>query len=253
MTFRYDDSGPLRTRKGLYQRFSTNSTPWDLWLRERILVNAPRVILDIGGGYGGIWRHGFDAASQIILTDRSFGIVKEAKPTLGQRLFPAVMNAECLAVKADSVDLVTALHVMYHVRNRPAALDEVVRVMRSSGVFAASTIGRDHLAELRQIVGRFAPMQSDGFLPSEFSLEQAAEELQRYFERVSLEVYPDSLMVTDAKALMDYIQTTPMGESLDTAQAEPIAAELEATIRSYGAFRITSRTGVLVCARPAKN
>jgi ubiquinone/menaquinone biosynthesis C-methylase UbiE len=72
---------------------------------------------------------------------------KKARPTSASSRRPA------LPFKDRSFDAVVAMLMLYQIEDRPAAFDEIRRVLRRGGALYASTMGRAHMRELREIAG----------------------------------------------------------------------------------------------------
>jgi len=247
----YRDASNLNTRIRLHQEFSTNKQGWHRWLFEQFKFTSQCCILQLGCGAGNLWFENFDRIPKdlvIILSDLSEGMLEQAQKNLNTNgsLFQfKVIDAQAIPFKEDSFDVVIASHMLYHVPDRRKALDEIKRVLKPAGYFYATTIGCNHLKELRDLVSKFdIKLSSWGNLPStSFNLENGFAQLGCYFANISLSRYPDSLIVTNANLLTNYILSGRIELSCDqqVELAKFVAQELEA---NKGKFYITKDSGL---------
>jgi SAM-dependent methyltransferase len=193
----------------------------------RLAAEGAARVLDLGSGDGelgralartgvGPWWCGLD---------RSAGLL-----TAGPR--PAVRaDLGALPVAAGSVDAAVALWVLYHLARPADALQEVRRVLRPGGWFAACTTARDDSPELEEW---FAPPP-----PTPFDAEEAEAVVGGVLDVVEVERWDRRLVrLPDAGAVETYLQ----GRGADPADARAVAATVEVP------FAVTRR-GVLVWAR----
>lgn len=98
-------------------------------------------VLDIGTGTGIVPRILFELAPEpglVVGSDRSAGMLLRARAqVVGLRVLAA--DATALPFKAESFDLATASFVLSHVRDYSGALAEALRVLKPSGIFAATS------------------------------------------------------------------------------------------------------------------
>jgi ubiquinone/menaquinone biosynthesis C-methylase UbiE len=209
----YKDSSNLDARIRLHKEFSTNQYGWFRWVFDQFEIASKARILELGCGPGDLWLENLDripAGWEITLSDFSAGMLEKAQEKLSQQTHPfsfEIIDAQSIPYDADHFDVVIANHFLYHVPDRPKAIAEIRRVLKPGGPLYATTIGRDHLTELPELVARFAPEASNFLRNSEipFTLQDGAEQLSAYFLEVEMKRYPDELRVTDVNVLVDYI------------------------------------------------
>lgn len=209
----YRTTSNLNARIRLHQEFSTNKYGWQRWLFDQFKFIPQSRVLELGCGTGNLWLENLDripADAEILLSDFSEGMLEQAKQNLKNNLSFfrfKVIDAQSIPFDNAFFDIVIANHMLYHVPDRGKALSEIKRVLRPTGRFYSSTSGCNHLKELSDLVSRFdSQLSSWGNLTSDtFSLENGPAQLGAYFESVSLYRYPNSLIVTDANLLTDYI------------------------------------------------
>jgi len=252
----YCNSGNLNIRIHLHQRFSTNKYGWHRWVFGRLCFPAASRILELGCGTGELWLENLDRIPggwEITLSDLSAGMVRQARQNLGgnHRFRFEVVDAQCIPYADRSLDGVIANHMLYHVPDRGLALAEIHRVLRPGGRFVASTVGRGHLHEIADLLGRFDPgligwgtQQTHSFV-----LENGADQLAASFAGVTLARYEDALLVTKPAPLIEYILsgTVKLTAEQQQAFARFVAQEFE---RREGTFAITKDSGVFAARRP---
>lgn len=253
----YRNASSLNARIQIY-RYGTARQSWPEWLLDQFGFPDECRILELGCGTGGLWKANasrIPGGWEFVLSDSSPGMLGEAKKTLSDVGHPfsfQVIDAQSILFPDGSFDAVIANHMLYHVPNRPRALSEVHRVLRSGGRFVASTMGKKHTRELRELVARLAPEcaypRDCDSISDSFGLENGAEQLRPLFASVEMRSREDCLVVPEAKPVVDYIL------SIDSARAyfegERLAALVEAIeseIVAAGAMRISQHVGVFLC------
>ena len=247
----YRTASNLNTRIRLHQEFSTNKYGWQRWLFDQFKFMPQSRILELGCGAGNLWLENLDripAELEIILSDFSEGILGQAQQNLrnSSSFFQfKVIDAQSIPFDNASFDIVIASMMLYHVPDRSKALSEIKRVLKPTGRFYSSTGGCNHLKELSDLISRFDfQLSSWGNLTSDtFSLENGPAQLGDYFANVSLYRYADSLIVTDANLLTDYILSGRIELSSD--QQLDLAKFVEQELKANdGKFYITKDSGV---------
>lgn len=247
----YQNASNLNVRIRLHQEFSTNKYGWQRWLFDRFQIKPPCRVLELGCGAGNLWLENLDRLPdglEIVLSDFSPGMLEQARFNLNKASTPfkfKVIDAQSIPFESQCFDVVIANHMLYHVPDIRRALLEIKRVLKPDGRFYASTIGEKHLKEMHDLMTRFDPeLPSWGTLPSgSFTLDNGAEQLRQCFKNVSLERYIDSLVVTDAGLLVDYILSGRLKISPD--QKSDLAKFVEKEFEENGGqFFITKESGV---------
>ena len=134
------------------------------------------VVADVGCGNGmylaGLARR--RPAGHLIGVDLSPGMLQAARRRAQEAAgaAPALLvgDASALPLRDESVDLVLAMHMLYHVPEPELAVRELRRVTRTGGRLVVGLNGGDHHRELRAVVTAAladlghpaAPMASDG-------------------------------------------------------------------------------------------
>jgi SAM-dependent methyltransferase len=248
----YKDSGNFRKRTALHARFGTNRYSFYRWVFDQFELASVRAMLELGCGPGALWQQNVDrlpARTQIVVSDFSAGMVREARANLGQRSEAAhfcQLDAGVLPFKNGSFDALVAMLMLYHVDDRPAAFAEIRRVLRTGGTLYASTMGRAHLRELRDIAGRiFGPSRVTS-AAERFGLETGYDQLKSAFGSVELRRYRSSMHVTESQPVIDYFLSTARMRAVPAELLEKLRSEVDREIAEQGGLAVSSDLGLLV-------
>jgi ubiquinone/menaquinone biosynthesis C-methylase UbiE len=211
-------------------------------------------ILELGAGAGWLWLKNWlriPSGWQITLSDFSAGMVEELRKNFAPIPRPfefAEIDIQNIPYPDHSFDAVIANHMLYHVPDRPKAIAELRRVLKPTGTLFTATNGEHHLQEMHRIMARF------GFQPEEYlggfasvkgyTLENATAQLNGAFEQVELRRYEDSIVLTDPKPLVDYIQSFPVEFNDERLQA--LQTLVKSEFNDEGKLTITKDMGVLI-------
>ena len=244
----YRTTDNLRARITLHERFSTSPLSYPRWVFEGYDFDAHAEVLEVGCGDGMIWRENRERIPEgwrLTLTDLSPAMVDEARTALGDRARYGVADVEALPFEGESFDAVIANHMLFHVEDRARALGEFVRVLRPGGAFRATTIGHDHLRELREL----APPRDGIWLKTRelFTVESASEELEPFFVDIEIQPFPDSLEVTELEPLLEFVRSRGDVTEAQLAEVERVA---KAAIADRGFLHVTKQTARVRARKP---
>jgi ubiquinone/menaquinone biosynthesis C-methylase UbiE len=245
----YAGADNLRARIALHRRFSTNPYPYPRWVFDGYDFPPDAEVLEAGCGDAMIWRENADRIPddwRLTLTDQSDGMIREAREALADRARYAVARVEELPFADGSFDAVVANHVLFHVEDRGRAFSEIRRVLRPRGSFVSTTVGLDHLRELRELA---PPQPGTQFAQTRarFMIETAEVELAPFFEDVTLERYEDSLRVTEVEPVVEFVRSRG-GETPD--RLAHVRSHVQAAIARDGVFEIFKDTARVSCRKP---
>ncbi|KEI91197.1 MerR family transcriptional regulator [Clostridium botulinum] len=283
-TQQYENASNLRARIAIHELFSTNKEGWMPWffkeLKQELSMISPNCenhnekinneniselsnldlkrsnikILELGCGDASLWNKNFNHIPSnwdITLTDFSEGMLKDAKKNLREkrsRFNFKIVNAESIPFEEESFDVVIANHMLYHVPNINKALKEINRVLKSEGILFASTVGKNHMKEIREIISTFDiyNLTSESWeITDSFQLENGLKIVSEYFNMVELKRYKDNLKVTDPVYILDYIFSMPGNNkvNLSSKDLKKIYDYLEDNIKEKENIYITKDTG----------
>lgn len=251
----YQNAFNLRARIKIHELYSTNKIGWMEWLFDKLEIPQNAHILELGCGDGSLWVKNIDKIPDswdITLTDFSEGMLKDAKDSLSyfkkNKFKYKIVDAMSIPYKDNSFDVVIANHMFYHVANREKAFAEIHRVLKCNGYFYASTVGKNHMVEMRNIISKFASNDittKSWNLTESFQLENGYDQISKLFRDVELERYEDSLIVTEAAPLVDYLFSMPGNtkEIFHDEKLNQLVLFIESEIKKLKGIHITKDTG----------
>jgi ubiquinone/menaquinone biosynthesis C-methylase UbiE len=251
----YKDATNFGARVDLHRRFRVNPYGFHRWVFDHFVLDEGSKLLELGCGPGGLWlsnRQRIPPSWQITLTDFSPGMLQEARQRLGdQRFVYEVADAQALPFADANFDAVIANHMLYHIPDLKCALTEIQRVLKPSGHLYATTIGRQHMRELNELIWKRWPQSSwKGFGASNpFILENGQEKLAPFFAQVVLDTYEDALAVTEAEPLAAYAFSSGLGSLLSTEMRESFIDLIQQELAAQGTLHITKSSGLLVARK----
>lgn len=256
----YYNASNLRERIKIHELYSTNKEGWMEWYFKFFNLNNKKKVLELGCGDATLWAKNLNKIPknlEITLTDFSEGMLMDAIKNLEKSKVKfnfRVVNAEEIPFEDNCFDIVMANHMLYHIEDLDKALSEIKRVLKPNGIFYASTVGKDHMKEMRELVGDIDEkiLSIKSFtLTEKFRLENGENILKNYFNNVVLKRYDDSLKLTDIEALINYIFSMPgtIEESFDYKRLNKLKTLLKDKIKDKGYIYISKDTGFFMCKK----
>jgi len=256
----YSSAKNLSARVRLHQLYSTNKQGWTNWVFAHYNLRPGQAVLELGCGNGGIWKANLSKISgdvHLVLTDLSEGMLSAARENLPglECVEYKVMDAQDIAYSDGVFDVVIANHMLYHVPDRRRALSEVARVLKPDGVFLATTVGAHNMAELGTILQGF-DVRVYSPQVRVFTLENGGEQLAEFFGHVETEHYIDSLHITEAQPLVDYVLSlggiSDVVGIIDAERVPAFADYVAELLAREGYIDINKEGGIFIATNPRK-
>lgn len=255
-----------RTDENLQSRINLHDyntgEPYVNWLNANLDIHEGMNILVIGCGNAlNVMRSAelLPRNINILLTDYSEGMLTSAKQNIDlkkevfeqKNIHISFQHADANDFMVDGVfDLITANHMLYHVVNKKALFEKITSMLSPNGKFCCTTIGAAHNRELHELIKVFnshiqIPKDS---LTTSFQLENAREQLIKYFSSVDRVDHDSDLLVDQAEPVYQYVYSYPgnAAEILGKSKSQFIRMVNE-VIEKEGAFYIHKSTGMFIC------
>ena len=123
---------------------------------ERLLPQSGERLIDLGAGFGRL-ADLYRSFRHVVLTDRAFSQMQEARKRLGgdPRFAFVVADVYALPFRAGSADQVVSVRMLHHLVDVPRALGEITRVLRGGGYYITEYASKRNLkAMLRYALRR---------------------------------------------------------------------------------------------------
>jgi ubiquinone/menaquinone biosynthesis C-methylase UbiE len=255
----YSDSKNFMARVELTRKFKTNPYSWLLWIFDQIQFQDKAKVLEIGCGNGILWKANLNRIpedTRIILSDFSEGMLSDARRVLNgdaERFEYQVLDAQEISYPDNSLDIVIANLMLYHIPDREKALSEISRVLKCDGALYATTFGTGNMREISELVSTYDDQIHYSLEPlaGAFGLENGEKQLRKSFKEVKMIKYQDSLEVTEAGPLVDYILSFgKVNEALKGQKRKDFESYLTGIIEKEGRIKITKDNGIFIATQP---
>ena len=260
----YQSSANLNKRINIHS-YSTSTQNWFDWVYERLQIQSGQKILEIGCGNAILWAYNaykLPENVEITLTDRSEGMLLEAQKKLKpyQSVFEEqniqinyqIADANKLLIPAKSYDLIIANHMLYHVPNIKSCLEAVSKALKANGTFCCSTIGKEHMKELHEIVAAFdADIAIE--IPSDhhttcFRLENGMDYLREHFGIIKQDIQDNDLLVDDVEAIYNYVHSySGNAPYILEKRADEFREMIKKKLEKEGMIYIHKSAGMFMC------
>lgn len=193
----YHGTEKLDMRSSVWHDDVPGQSPQDVAL-EAVRECAPQHVLEVGAGKGLFAaRLKAELGCEVIATDSSPAMIAASRALAVDAHEADVRN---LPFENATFDVVVAAWMLYHVNPVDQALREIVRVLRRGARLVAVTNGRDHLAELWNLV------QEQHEEPP-FSVENGEAQLRPHFELVEKRNVETHALFPDRNAAANYLRS----------------------------------------------
>ena len=250
----YRDGTRLGQRLNLHDLFSINRRGWYPWVFDQFEFSAHCQILELGCGPGRLWQRNLERIPpdwKLTLSDFSPGMLVEARNNLQDtEIFKfTAIEAQTIPFTSNSLDVIIANHMLYHVPDRERAYREIYRVLKPGGQLYAATNGRLTMRQYEELILKFSPKpqpNNSKIIKDYFCLENGYTELSQWFTAVLERRYEDALVVTAAEPLVAYVESSGhlRGQALLN-----LRQHVEEVISLQVALRIDKVAGILIATK----
>ena len=264
----YEDPSNLQSRVNVYAYLCPEhplpkGTTFEDWVLDHLDWTGEESVLDIGCGPGGFLSPISLRAGRVMGFDLSPGMLARAgKAAPNGQVQLAAADIQALPLGSDSVDVVLAAFMLYHVPHLDRALQELSRVLQSGGMILAVTNGPGDKAEIRQawqqagrrIIGHTfkVPHWSDNF-----NLDNGATVLGEAFEVVAVDRTRGTFKFPDPEPILAWVQSLRPGleDEMEDATWTDVMGELRRVvaheIEAHGTFAAGKDSGLVVARKRA--
>jgi SAM-dependent methyltransferase len=259
----YGDPTNLQNRVNMYaylhpERPLPKGTAFEDWILDHLEWTGDELVVDIGCGPGHFLSPISLRARQVIGIDLSSGMLAKASESApDDRARLVVADIETLPLEANSVDVVVAAFMLYHVPHLDLALEELSRVLRSDGAILAVTNGPLDKAEIRQaweqagrrVIGPTfeVPRWSDNF-----NLDNGPTVLGELFEVVAVDRTKGTFQFPDPGPVLSWVQSLRPGfdvridDATWTALMDELRRIVALEIEAHGTFDAGKDSGLVI-------
>jgi SAM-dependent methyltransferase len=253
-TVQYANSNRLSARANIHAKYGRGD--WFSWLASQPDWPCEGDVLEVGCGPGWFWGEAashLPARLRLQLTDLSHGMVTEALNRVRasahwNQVEGCVADASTLPFPDASFDVVLASHMLYHLPDPRDGVTEIARVLRSNGIAVIATNGISNMRELLDLRRSVFGGEHGDQVSSVFTLENGRPMLEAVFKTVELRQYPDLLVCTEPRDIIDYLTSSPPGDGASEHQIEALREAVTIAFhKSGGKFTVTKDVGVFLC------
>ena len=243
----YQTAEKLNTRFSIHSKYSTNPQGFGNWIASHYPIWEEMSVLELGCGTGDMWagkQEIIDRCSRFVLSDASPGMLRKAQETLHDvhGIDYRVIDIQEIPFEDQTFDLVIANMMLYHVPDLFRGLREVKRVLKKGGTFACATYGENGM--MAYLYRLFADYPVRYQINTSFTLQNGEEKLKTFFPDVQRLLYEDTLEVTNADDMADYIFSLAGMTDLQKIPREEVRAVLQKNMpdsvlhvpKEYGMF-----------------
>ncbi len=244
----YGTADKLNIRQSIHSRYSTNRQGFGNWIFSHYRIKDGMSVLELGCGGGNMWAGRGEVirrCGRFVLSDISEGMLEQAKETLRGRtgIEYRVIDIQDIPFADREFDAVIANMMLYHVPDLQKGLREVKRVMKTDGTFYCATYGENGM--MAYIGGLFGDSRFRRGINGNFTLQNGEEKLRGVFSDVRRLLYEDSLEVTRAEDMADYIFSLEGMADLRRLPRKEVLSVLEKHMTD-GVLRVPKEYGMFI-------
>lgn len=258
----YKTKDNLQIRIETHEKYSEPEVEFHDWILDHVDWNGNESVLDVGCGTGEYAEPTNLRCRRYIACDLSMGMLESLPATIWAKVN---LNAESIPFDDETIDVVMANHMLYHVPELPRAIDEIYRVLKPTGSLIAATNSSNNMPQLYDLQVRLTQRfgidnrvlkDSSNKVLKRFTLENGSQTLGHTFNSIERHDLRGALVFKEPEPLIDYLSTMQKryaaalpAEMSWKDMAAVLRDEIQQRIDEDGEFRVSKLTGVYVCRK----
>ncbi|MCI8694036.1 MAG: MerR family transcriptional regulator [Lachnospiraceae bacterium] len=202
-----------------YEKYGVKQQDWYPWLFRQLGLQKGEKVLDIGGGYGLVWRRSFahiPQGVQIVVLDKSReqialfqGFVDENRALLKDGSAISFENKDLNRVSygQEAYDCILSLHMWFYIENRTAFLEKVFRALKPGGRMCANVNWREYALGLDSLLKGFSrslDIRQEDERHQE-RIRETEKDFRAYFPHTDCRQYDNELHIGDSGDLYRFL------------------------------------------------
>lgn len=202
-----------------YEKYGSKQQDWYPWLFRQLQIQEGEKVLDVGCGYGLVWRCSFrqiPQGVQIMVLDKAQDELKalksyvhENRHLLKKGTSFSFENADLnqIAFGTEEYDCIISFHMWPYIENRTVYLDKVLQALKSGGRMCANINWRDYVPALDSLLKGFS-RELDIRLLSEKRQEimhETEKDFRAHFPVTNCRLYENELHISDSSDLYRFL------------------------------------------------
>lgn len=251
----YKNTDNLWLRKSLHEKYSVNKIGFQRWMFEQYPFCAGMKVLELGSGRGELWKYYIENevlkgyGMDITLSDFTDGMVDCLQHTYESEGI-SVKQIDILDIpfEEDTFDLIMANSMLYHVKDIDRALSQVKRVLKKEGWFYCATFGMNGMAQYLYHALDELGIPYNHKANISFTLQNGAQQLEKYFGRVERRDYEDALEIEKVEDYLEYIYSMASLQGLDRKEYDNLFNYFNSK-KVNGHLHVPKEYGMFVCGQ----
>lgn len=246
-----------------FEKYGAKQEDWYPWLFRQLRLEKGERVLDIGGGYGMVWRRSFSLIPQgvqIMVLDKSKeqiglfkGFVDDNRGLLKKGSAFSFDNKDLnlISYGTEAYDCILSLHMWPYVDDRRAYLDKALRALKPGGRMCANINWKDYMPGLDDLLKGFS-RELDIRLQNGKHQEYVREierEFRAHFPRMDCRLYHNELHISDSDDLyiflLDFLEKNAAGKQI-SVYGRDFVRYLDEYLRKEGEIIIPSHCRLMI-------
>ncbi len=252
----YADDARLALRQETHRRYSERPDNIPAWVLGLLAPGIGDLVLDAGAGNGAYHSAVQSRGAKIVAVERAMGMIRSVSEPAASYV---AGDVTALPLSSDTVDHSMANHMLYHVPDIPAALQELARVTRAGGQVAMTTNGdrrESPLQRLHERAARELGIDADVPITTDRFGDHNLGQVRRVFPDAATHAQVNALVFPTAEPVLAYYASGPVDSvrepTADTRRE--LVTRMDELVRQRiaadGEFRIPKRVVCYLATAP---